>query len=270
MGKHQAKQNPLCSMRLAMLSATALITAGISTQHGSSPANQATALTASWTDLNARGQAVEPVTPSRDPQPVAAPDEDQTPSGAMEPAAPALPKAPPADHRQTNRPGVPLTFDPAPDDTPAAASTGRTSTHTAHHPRNRDTTAAQTGSAPADLGSLLTNLGAALNAGASVARTLSSGSAAPMAEQASTSGSDCADDTAAPAANTPMNATAQTPAGAIDLGSLLADLGAVLKAGATAAQVLDSGSSVADTGSTIAGTGSALLAPLSAAAAGSA
>ncbi len=281
MGKHQAKQNPFYSVRFAVLSMGALITAGLSTQHGPAPSNQATALTATWTDLNGPGRAVATEAPTTEPEPSAVPDYSRTPRHAGQ-SLPTLQiptdqPEPAAEQKSESRPGLPLDFDPTPQDTAPPTRADRTNTRAQHRPQHREDTVAQSRPAPGDLGSLLSGIGAALNAGATLAQQLSSGSAAatPAADDASTDGSDCAG-AGAPASNT-MRATAKTPAGAIDLNTLLADLGTALKAGATLASTLESGSSALDagssltgTGSSLAGTGSALLAPLSAAAAGSA
>ncbi|MCM6776431.1 hypothetical protein NDR87_21030 [Nocardia sp. CDC159] len=239
MGKHSTRPNPLCSMRLAMLSLTALVTAGITTQHGPAPSNQATTLTATWSQLDIPDQTSIPA-----PTPTEMPRRAADPVGDADTAtAPAPP----------SRPGLPLLSEPRPEPHDEPATTERPAPRPHHRPAPAAHVDVRTPSAATDLGSLLTSLGAALTAGATVARVVESGSAAtepPPAEETATA--DCAE----------ADATAENPRSATDLGALLADLGTAVQAGAALTKVLESGSATLDTGSSLAETGSSALGPL--------
>ncbi|WP_405166766.1 hypothetical protein OG203_17680 [Nocardia sp. NBC_01499] len=269
MGKHNARRNPLGSMRLAMLSMTALIATGIATEHGPSPENQAAVLTATVTELPPQAPVTEPAITANDiQQPTAA-------SRPEHPIRPAIASDAPADRK--DRPssqkagptglGLPLT--------PFEQKTsipGRTNTPRIHHQSDaRDTAAgakpsAQTAVPPIDLTALLTNISAALNAGAAFAQGLESSSAAPSTEAStpapSSTESDSAD-AANPASTTAKNVQMAAPT--TDLTSLLTTISSALKVGAALAQGVESGSSILSPGSAALGSGSAALSPGSAA-----
>lgn len=251
MGKHNARRNPLGSMRLAMLSMTALIATGIATEHGPSPENQAAILTATMTELPPQAPVAEP---ADTPQPVVAGKHAWPIRPTID--ADALPDQPSSEKVGPTGLGLPLT--PA----EPTALPGRTNTPRPHH--RTDTVArpnAQIALPPIDLTALLTNISAALNAGAAFAEGLESGSAAltPAASKPAAPSSaegdsaDAAKPEAAPAESV------QKAAPATDLTSLLATVTAALKVGAALAQGLESGSSILGPGSAALGSGSAAL-----------
>ncbi|MFI6041745.1 hypothetical protein ACIA8C_08925 [Nocardia sp. NPDC051321] len=273
MGKHNARRNPLGSMRLAMLSMTALIATGIATEHGPSPENQAAILTATITELPPQAPVAEPAGTATDTQrPV---------SRAGWPIRPSI-DADTLDQLSGDKVGptglgLPLTpFEPK---TPVP---GRTNTPRPHH--QSDPASARPGAQialpPVDLTALLTNISTALNAGAAFAKSLETGSAARNTETSKSAapsstegdGADATGPASAPASNVQM----ATPA--TDLTSVLTIISNALEVGAALAQGLESGSSVLgpgsaalgsgsaglDGGSSIAGTGSAALGPLAA------
>lgn len=260
MGKHNARRNPLGSMRLAMLSMTALIATGIATEHGPSPENQAAILTATMTELPPQAPVAEP---------------DDTATDMQEPVSKAgWPIRPTIDADVLDQPssqkaaptglGLPLTpFEPT---TPVP---GRTNTPRPHH--QSDVPGARPGAQialpPVDLTALLTNISTALNAGAAFAQSLQTGSAAldtaaskPAAPSSTESDSaDATSPASAPASNVQM----ATPA--TDLTSVLTTISNALEVGAALAQGLESGSSVLGPGSAALSPGSAALSPGSAA-----
>ncbi|MFI6166223.1 hypothetical protein ACIBCN_05485 [Nocardia sp. NPDC051052] len=280
MGKHNARRNPLGSMRLAMLSMTALIATGIATEHGPSPANQAAILTATMTELPPQAPVADPAGTATDTQ--------QPVSRAGWPIRPSIDAdtldQPSSDKVGPTGLGLPLTpFEPK---TPVP---GRTNTPRPHHQSEPAGArpGAQIALPPVDLTALLTNISTALNAGAAFARSLETGSAARNTETskpAATSSTE--DDTAAATspASTPAKNTQITPP-ATDLTTVLTTISNALEVGAALAQGLESDSSVLspgssvlspgsaalgsgsaglDGGSSIAGTGSAALGPLAA------
>ncbi|WP_141717404.1 hypothetical protein [Nocardia altamirensis] len=264
---------------MAMLSMTALIATGIATQHGPSPENQATMLTATLTEL-----PPEPVTPKTDTQHSLAADEPIHPiKPAADAAAPRHKKDQPTDREEASRPGLPLT----PFERPMTAIPGR---KIAPNPRQQSEPGPQPSTQiavpPIDLTGLLTNITAALNAGAAFAQGLGTGSAtldtgATTPAAPTSTESDTADDTATtestpatqstpttestPATQSTPTTKTQPAAPASDLASLLANVTNALKVGAALTQGLESGSSLLGTGSAVLGSGSSLLEPGSAA-----
>ncbi|MFG1796260.1 hypothetical protein [Nocardia sp. NPDC049149] len=246
---------------------TALIATGIATQHGPSPENQATMLTATLTEL-----PPAPVTPKTDTQHSVATDQPIHPiKPAADAAAPRHKKDQPTDREEAGRPGLPLT----PFERPMTAIPGR---KIAPNPRLQSEPGPQPSTQiavpPIDLTGLLTNITAALNAGAAFAQGLGTGSAAldtgattPAAPTSTES--DTADDTATtestPATPSTPTRKTQPAAPASDLASLLATVTNALKVGAALTQGLESGSSLLGTGSAVLGSGSSLLEPGSAA-----
>ncbi|MEV6558449.1 hypothetical protein AB0M22_22245 [Nocardia sp. NPDC051756] len=255
---------------------TALIATGIATEHGPSPENQAAILTATMTDLPPQAPVTEPADAAADTQQPVTVGRHAWP---VRPTidADALPDQPTSEKVGPTGLGLPLT--PA----EPTALPGRTNTPRPHH--RTDTTAgarpnAQIALPPLDLTALLTNISAALNAGAAFAEGLESGSAAltPATTKPAAPSNTEADsaDTANPEAT--HADSVQMAAPATDLTSLLATVTAALKVGAALAQGLESGSSILgpgsaalgsgsaalDGGSSIAGAGSSILGPLAA------
>lgn len=258
MGKHNARRNPLGSVRLAMLSMTALIATGIATEHGPSPENQAAILTATMTELPPPAPVAEPAT-----------DTQQPVSRAGWPIRPSI-DAESLDQQSSNKVGptglgLPLTpFEPQ---TPVP---GRTNVPRPHH--QSDPAGARPGAQialpPVDLTALLTNISTALNAGAAFAQSLQTGSAAlnntAAAKPAAPSGTEGdAADTTSPASTPASNTQMATPA--TDLTSVLTTISNALEVGAALAQGLQSGSSVLGPGIAALSSGSAALSPGSAA-----
>ncbi|MFD6161017.1 hypothetical protein ACFWF7_03275 [Nocardia sp. NPDC060256] len=246
---------------------TALIATGIATQHGPSPENQAAILTATMTELPPLTPATEPAVTTNDTQHPIAADQPDRPIHVVRPAT-----DPGTPHDRQDQPssekvgpaglGLPLTpFDPK------TEVPGRTNAPKHHRPSDARETArpgAQTALPPIDLTALLTNISAALNAGAAFAEGLQSGSAA-LNTSASTPAapSSTAADTTAPA-SAPANSV-QMAVPTADLTSLLTTISSALKVGAALADGLESGSSVLGPGSAALGPGSAALGPGSAA-----
>ncbi|KAA8883983.1 hypothetical protein F3087_35520 [Nocardia colli] len=265
---------------------TALIATGIATEHGPSPENQAAILTATMTDLPPLAPVTEPAADTQQPVTVGRHAWPVRPTIDAD----ALPDLPSSDKVGPTGLGLPLT--PA----EPTALPGRTNTPRPHH--QADTAArpnAQIALPPLDLTALLTNISAALNAGAVFAESLQSGSAAltPTASKPAAPSSTESDsvDSADTAKSAPAESV-QMAAPATDLTSLLATVTAALKVGAALAQGLESGSSILgpgsaaltsgsaaldggssiagagssilDGGSSIAGTGSSILGPLAA------
>ncbi|WP_433663400.1 hypothetical protein ACQPW1_15480 [Nocardia sp. CA-128927] len=284
MGKHNARRNPLGSMRLAMLSMTALIATGIATEHGPSPENQAAILTATMTELPPQAPVTEPAGTAADSRQPAAVGRPERPTRPIRPSIDAdeLPDQPASQKVGPDGLGLPLT--PA---EPKVTVPGRTNTPRYHH--QNDAVGARPGAQialpPLDLNALLTNISAALNAGAAFAEGLESGSAVRNTEASKPAPSSTEDDAAAAGTESTSANSVQMAAPATDLTSLLATISAALKVGAALTQGLESGSSILDTGSaalspgsaalgtgsaaldggsSIAGTGSSVLGPLAA------
>ncbi|MBF6331205.1 hypothetical protein [Nocardia transvalensis] len=199
MGKHSAKQHSLGAVRLAMLSATALVTAAVTTEHGPSHENRAIHTTTSWTDLETPWRSAAPITPGITTRPATTPAQMETLVENGE-----SPAASDASDQHAGRHGIPLTYEEEPQqhaERPAETVADRTETqHTdrlsgnagghgkhAKKPdaekkgeKKKDTPSA----APAapDLGELLASFAQILNtgsaAGGSLAQALGSGSAA--------------------------------------------------------------------------------------------
>ncbi|MFC9438159.1 hypothetical protein [Nocardia sp. NPDC057030] len=225
---------------------TALIATGIATEHGPSPDNQAAILTATMTDLPPQAPAAEPADTQ---QPVAVGRHAWPIRPTID--ADELPDQPSSEKVGPTGLGLPLT--PA-EPTPLP---GRTNTPRPHH--QSDTTPranAQIALPPIDLTALLTNITAALNAGAAFAEGLESGSAASTPASSKPAAPSSTEADTAKAVPAPA---AQTAAPAPDLTSLLATVTAALKVGAALAQGLESGSSILDPGLTALNSGSTAL-----------
>ncbi|MEU7143381.1 hypothetical protein ABZ942_28335 [Nocardia sp. NPDC046473] len=239
---------------------TALIATGIATQHGPSPENQAAILTATMTELPPLAPAAEPAITTTDVQPVAAAQPDR-PIHAVRPATDSDAQDQPSSQKVgPNGLGLPLTpFDPK------TELPGRTNAPKPHHQSDARETArpgAHSALPPIDVTALLTNISAALNAGAAFAEGLQSGSAA-LNTSASTPAAPSGTDATTPA-NTPANSV-QMAAPTADLTSLLTTISSALKVGAALAEGLESGSSILGPGSAALSPGSAALGPGSAA-----
>ncbi|MCM6775572.1 hypothetical protein NDR87_15150 [Nocardia sp. CDC159] len=195
MGKHSAKRTHLGPVRTAMLSMTALVTAAVAAEHGTSEGaqeNRAIEATTSWTDLESHTGVLAKVTADR-----------MTATGAevQEQVAPAPAPEVVADTPVTDTPhgGIPLTYENT-DEQPAPKATAVADTKSTvksekpssghrggkHRRVEAEAVARKSGpsAAPAapDLGQVLTSiaqvLGAGANAGGALAQALGSGSAA--------------------------------------------------------------------------------------------
>ncbi|MFI7000379.1 hypothetical protein [Nocardia sp. NPDC050175] len=246
---------------------TALIATGIATQHGPSPENQAAILTATMTELPPLAPATEPAITTTDTQQQVAAGQPDRPIHAVRPATDSGARPDRQDQSSSDKVGptglgLPLTpFDPK------TEVPGRTNAPKPHHQSDARETArpgAQTALPPIDFTALLTNISAALNAGAAFAEGLQSGSAGLNTSASTPAAPSSTDADATAPASTPAN-NVQMAAPTADLTSLLTTISSALKVGAALADGLESGSSVLGPGSAALGPGSAALGPGSAA-----
>ncbi|MFI5775696.1 hypothetical protein [Nocardia sp. NPDC051570] len=195
MGKHSAKRTSLGPVRMAMLSMTALATAAVAAEHGSTEGaqqnqNRAVEATTSWTDLDSATGVLAKANADR---------LASTPVVAERVAAAPAVVAPMATEDTATKPGIPLTYDNPEQQTERTVTTVAdtsskpkserlTGGYTGgKHAKKTDTVARKKSPAPAapaapDLGGLLTSIAQVVQAGAgaggSLAQALGSGSSA--------------------------------------------------------------------------------------------